>query len=385
MNQGAPMEYRDARPDQSMPIPSEDLTRQYGQIADEVLDAVARVLPHGKYTMGPALSAFEHEWARDCGVAEAIGVSSGTAALMIAFKAVGVGPGDEVIIPALTYVATAFAASYLGGVPVFVDVDDETFNIDPVAVEAAISDKTKAICPVHLYGQPADMDPLREIAARHGLAVVEDAAQAHQAEYRGIRAGGLGDIGCFSFYPHKNLGAYGDGGAVTTNSTERAALVRALRYMGQRVKHDHEMLGFQERLDELQAAILSVRLRHLSDWTALRQRWAALYDGLLANAPVVTPVKRPDRTHVYYMYTIKAPDRDGLMAYLKDQGIGSQIIYPTLVPDQGAYATTPNRCLPVDRARALTGQIVSLPVFPELTEDEVRAVAAAVNAFYAAS
>jgi len=382
MTQGAPG-YRDVRPDQSLPIPSEDLTRQYSEIAAEVLDAVAEVLPRGKYTMGPALSAFENEWAADCGTAEAIGVSSGTAALMIAFKAVGVGPGDEVIIPALTYVATAFAVSYLGAVPVFVDVDEATFNIDPEQVAAGITDKTKAICPVHLYGQPADMDELRELAARHGLAVVEDAAQAHQAEYKGVRAGGLGDIGCFSFYPHKNLGAYGDGGAITTNNGELAALVRALRYMGQRTKHAHELLGFQERLDELQAAILSVRLRHLSEWTALRRRWAGLYDELLADAPVTTPVVAPDRTHVYYMYTIKAPDRDGLMAHLKERGIGSQIIYPTLVPDQGAYATTPNRCLSVDRARNLTGQILSLPVFPELMEEEVRAVAAAVNDFYA--
>jgi len=383
MDERARMEFKDTRPDQNMPIPSEDLTRQYAAIRDEVLDAVARVLPGGKYTMGPALSAFEREWADDCGTAAAIGVSSGTAALMIAFKAVGVGPGDEVIVPALTYVATAFAVSYLGGVPVFVDVDEETFNIDPAQVEAAISAKTKAICPVHLYGQPADMDALREIAARHGLALVEDAAQAHQAEYKGVRAGGLGDLGCFSFYPHKNLGAYGDGGSVTTNDAELAQLVRALRYMGQREKHRHEMLGFQERLDELQAAILSVRLRHLSDWTALRRRWAALYDDLLADTQVTTPVCRVDRTHVYYMYTIKAPGRDGLMAHLKRRGIGSQIIYPTLVPDQGAYASTPCRVQSCDRARRLTGQILCLPVFPELDEEEVRTVASAVADFYA--
>jgi dTDP-4-amino-4,6-dideoxygalactose transaminase len=384
MDERARMEFKDARPDQSMPIPSEDLTRQYAAIRDEVLDAVARVLPGGKYTMGPALSAFEREWAADCRTAAAIGVSSGTAALMIAFKAVGVGPGDEVIVPALTYVATAFAVSYLGGVPVFVDVDEETFNIDPAQVEAAISAKTKAICPVHLYGQPADMDALRKIAARHRLSLVEDAAQAHQAEYKGVRAGGLGDLGCFSFYPHKNLGAYGDGGSVTTNDAELAQLVRALRYMGQREKHKHEMLGYQERLDELQAAILSVRLRHLSDWTALRRRWAALYDELLADTPVTTPVCRADRTHVYYMYTIKAPDRDDLMAHLKRRGIGSQIIYPTLVPDQGAYASTPCRVVSCNRARSLTGQILCLPVFPELDEAEVRTVASAVADFYAA-
>jgi dTDP-4-amino-4,6-dideoxygalactose transaminase len=370
------------RPDQNLPIPSEDLTRQYVAIRDEVLDAVARVLPGGKYTMGPALAAFEREWADECRTAEAIGVSSGTAALMLAFKAVGVGPGDEVIVPALTYVATAFAVSYLGGVPVFVDVDEHTFNIDPEQVEVAISPKTKAICPVHLYGQPADMDALREIAVRHGLALIEDAAQAHQAEYKGARVGGIGDIGCFSFYPHKNLGAYGDGGAVTTNDADLAQLVRALRYMGQREKHKHEMLGFQERLDELQAAILSVRLRHLAQWTALRQRWAALYDELLADTPVVTPARRKDRTHVYYMYTIKAPDRDGLMAHLKSHGIGSQIIYPTAVPDQGAYAVTPCRVASCERARRLTSQILCLPVFPELREEEVRTVASAVSDFY---
>jgi dTDP-4-amino-4,6-dideoxygalactose transaminase len=371
------------RPDQAMPIPSEDLTRQFGALRDEVLQAIESVLPRGKYTMGPALAAFEQEWARFCGTATAVGVSSGTAALMIAFKAAGLGPGDEVIVPALTYVATAFAASYLGAVPVFVDVDEETFTIDPAQVEAAVSPRTRVVCPVHLYGQPADMDAVRRVAGRHGLTVVEDAAQAHEAEYRGIRVGGLGDLGCFSFYPHKNLGAYGDGGAVTTNTAALAETVRQLRYMGQRRKHDHELLGFQERLDELQAAILSVRLRHLAEWTAQRRRWAALYDELLADSPVRTPARRPDRTHVYYMYTVKAPRRDDLMDHLRRRGIGSQIMYPRLVPDQGAYRRTPSRSLPLPRARSLTGRILSLPVFPELREDEVRTVAQAVRDFYA--
>jgi dTDP-4-amino-4,6-dideoxygalactose transaminase len=372
------------RLDQQMPIPSEDLTRQYRQIEPDILEAVRRTLGSGKYTMGPELAAFEREWAGACEVGFAIGTSSGTAALMLAYRALGVGPGDEVIVPSMTYVATAFAASYVGATVVFVDVDNETFNIDPAEVERAITSKTKVVVPVHLYGQPADMEPLESLAREHGLAIIEDAAQAHLARYRGKRVGSFGPIACFSFYPHKNLGAYGDGGALTTPDAGMNDELRVLRYMGQRVKHAHDLVGHQERLDELQAAILRVRLQHLEDWTALRQRWAALYDQLLAETPVSTPVVAPDRTHVYYMYTVKAPRRDELKDFLAARGIGSQIIYPTSVPDQVAYAEggAPSRVVSVARSRALASEILSLPIFPELTEAEVRTVAAAVREFY---
>ena len=372
------------RLDQQLPIPSEDLTRQYRQIESDILEAVGRTLASGKYTMGPELAAFEQEWADACEVGFAIGTSSGTAALMLAYTALGVGPGDEVIVPSMTYVATAFAASYLGATVVFADIDDETFNIDPAEVERAITPKTKVVVPVHLYGQPADMDPLEALAREHGFAIVEDAAQAHLARYKGRRVGSFGPVACFSFYPHKNLGAYGDGGALPTPDAALNDELRVLRYMGQRVKHAHALVGHQERLDELQAAILRVRLRHLEHWTALRQRWAALYDELLADTPVTTPVVAPGRTHVYYMYTVKAPRRDELKTYLADRGIGSQIIYPTSVPDQDAYALgdAPSRVVSSDRSRAAADEILSLPVFPELTEDEVRTVARAVREFY---
>ncbi len=291
----------------SITIPAEDLTRQYQRIKDEVGAAIAEVLPSGRYTLGPTVSAFEGEFAAYCGVRHAVGASSGTAALHFALLACGVGPGDEVITVPNTYIATAFAISYCGATPVFVDVDPASFNIDVAQIEAKITPRTKAILPVHMYGQIVDMDPLLEIARRHGLRVVEDAAHAHGALYKGRRAGSLGDMGCFSFYPGKVMGCYGDGGAVTTNDDELCDKVRVLRYMGQHEKYLHEVIGFQQRLCELQAAVLRVKLRHLEEFVEERRRWAHLYDQLLAGLPVVTPQVRGDVRHVYYVYTIRTP------------------------------------------------------------------------------
>jgi dTDP-4-amino-4,6-dideoxygalactose transaminase len=372
------------RADQQQPIPSEDLARQFELLRDELMPEIERVLASGKYTMGPTLASFEEEWAAYCGAAHAIGISSGTAALVLALRAAGVAPGDEVIVPAMTYVATAFAVSHVGAVPVFVDVDERTFTLDPEETRKAVSSKTKAIAPVHLYGQTVDAAAIRAIADEHGLAVIEDAAQAHGATFGGARTGSLGDLGCFSFYPHKNLGTYGDGGAITTNDAELADRIRVLRYVGQRTKHVHEIVGFQERLDELHAAILRVRLRHLDEWNESRRRWASLYDELLADAPVTTPWRRPGSDHVFYMYTVRAPRRDELREFLQERGIGSQVIYPSLVPDQPAYrgGASPFRELPLPRSRAAVDEILSLPVFPELREDEVREVAAAIHTFY---
>jgi dTDP-4-amino-4,6-dideoxygalactose transaminase len=372
------------RTDQQQPIPSEDLARQYELLRDELMPEIERVLASGKYTMGPTLAAFEEEWAAYCGSAHAIGISSGTAALVLSLRAAGVGAGDEVIVPAMTYVATAFAVSHVGATPVFVDVDERTFTLDPDETRKAVSAKTKAIAPVHLYGQTVDAAAIRSIADEQGFVVIEDAAQAHGATLDGVRTGSLGDLACFSFYPHKNLGTYGDGGAITTNDAELADRVRMFRYVGQRTKHVHEIVGYQERLDELHAAILRVRLRHLDGWNASRQRWASLYDELLANTPVTTPWRRPGSEHVYYMYTVRAPRRDELRDFLQKRGIGSQVIYPSLVPDQPAYrdGAAPFRALPLPRSRAAVGEILSLPVFPELREDEVRTVAAAIRSFY---
>jgi dTDP-4-amino-4,6-dideoxygalactose transaminase len=365
-------------------IPAEDLTRQYREIAAEVRQAIDQVLPTGKYTLGPAVQAFEREWAACCEAQFCLGISNGTEALHLALLAAGVGPGDEVVTVCNTYVATAFAVTYLGATPVFVDVDPVTYNMTAEAVEQVLTPRTRVILPVHMYGQAVDMDPILALARSRGLTVIEDAAHSHGARYKGRRTGSLGDIGCFSFYPTKVLGCFGDGGAVTMNREEFYAEVRRLRYMGQRVKHTHEILGYQQRLDEIQAAILRVKLRHLEKWIGRRQRTAALYDELLAGLPVSMPRTAPYNTHVFYLYTIRAQRRDALMATLTEQGIGTQVIYPILVPFQEAYRSLGYRPGQFPAAEAAMREILCLPMFPELTEDEVRTVADAVRAFYRA-
>jgi dTDP-4-amino-4,6-dideoxygalactose transaminase len=364
-------------------IPAEDLTRQFAQIGGEVRAAIERVLPRGRYVMGPELAAFEQEYAAFCGTPFAIGVSNGTDALQLALAACGIGPGDEVITVPNTYIATIFAITYSGALPVLVDVQPHTFNIDPDLLEAAITRRTRAIIPVHLYGQPCDMQPLLEIARRHDLRVIEDVAHAHGSFYQGRPAGSFGDIGCFSFYPTKTFGALGDAGAIVTGDVALNEHIRQLRYMGQKVKHAHEIIGYQKRMDELHAAILRVKLPYLRGWITRRQEIAALYDALLADTPLVTPGIAPQRSHSYYLYTVLAPRRDQLRAYLSSHGIGNQVIYPLLIPDQGAYRDQPLRCGPIPVARARVEQILSLPMFPELLDAEIERVAAAIRAFYA--
>ena len=364
------------------PIPAEDLTRQFEQIGDEVRAAIERVLPGGRYVLGPELIAFEQEYAAFCGTSYAIGISNGTDALQLALVACEIGPGDEVITVPNTYIATVFAISYQGALPVIVDVLPDTYNMNPDLLEAAITERTRAIMPVHMYGQPCDMQPIMAIARRHELRVIEDVAHAHGAYYQGALAGSFGDLGCFSFYPKKTFGALGDAGAIVTSDAELNDRVRQLRYMGQKVKHYHEMIGYQKRMDEIQAAILRVKLPYLRDWLARRQQIAARYDELLADLPIVTPYVAPERTHSYYLYTILAPRRDELFEYLAQQGIGSQVIYPVLVPDQGAYRDQPLRSGSIPVARSLVSQILSLPMFPELRDDEIERVAAAIRAFY---
>jgi len=367
-----------------MSIPADDLTRQYRLIAAEVEEAVQRVLPSGKYTMGPELRAFEAEFAAYCGTGYALGISSGTEALHLSLLACGVGPGDEVITVPNTYIATVFAISYVGATPVFVDVEPDSFNMDPALLEARVTERTKAILPVHLYGQPVDMDRVVDVARRHGLKVIEDAAHAHGAEYKGRKAGALADVGCFSFYPTKVLGAFGDGGAVTTNSDALREQIAVLRYMGQHQKYVHEIVGFQQRLDEIQAAILRVKLHHLDEWVEQRRQWASLYHELLADLPVVTPRERPGTKHVYYVYTIQTPYQRELVEYLNGRGIGAHVMYPYLVPYTPAYRSlglAPG-CFPVAERQAR--ELVCLPMFPELTEEEVRAVCSAIHDFFAA-
>jgi dTDP-4-amino-4,6-dideoxygalactose transaminase len=363
-------------------IPVETVQRWHASIADELRAAFEAVLPGHRFTMGAALRAFEGEFAGYVEAGQGIGVSSGTAALTVALRALGVGPGDEVITVCNTYVATAFAATYCGATPVFVDVDPVTLNVDPAQVAAALSPRTKVIVPVHLYGQAADVAAIR--AAAPGVAILEDAAQAHGATCDGRRCGSLGDVAAFSFYPTKVLGALGDGGMITTSSDELAAQIRQLRYMGQAgLKHDHRELGYQERLDELQASFLSVKLRHLEDQIAGRRRVADHYREVLAGTPVVPPAADVTGRHVYYMFNCQVPRREELIAFLAERGVRTQIIYPRLVPDQGAYRDHPWRgvgSFPV--ARAALPRILCLPMFAELTDQEVERVGSAVRDFY---
>jgi len=363
-------------------IPVEDLKRQWLQIGPEIMESVGRVLPTGKYTLGPELKAFEEEFATFADCQYAVGISSGTAALHMALLACGVGPGDEVITVCNTYVATAFAISYCGATPVFVDVEAMTYNMDVKKIEAAITPRTKALLPVHLYGQIVDMDALLAVARKHNLKVVEDCSHAHGATQNGRAAGSFGDVGCFSFYPTKVLGAFGDGGLCTTNDPAIYEKLRQLRYMGQRTKYNHEIIGYQERLDELQAAMLRVKLRYLPGWIAARQEVAAMYDELLTGLPVVTPAVQRGNTHVYYLYNILAERRDELKAYLQQAGIGSFVVYPYLVPGTGAYAdlNVAPESFPVGAEQV--NQTLCLPMFPELTEGEVRCVADAIREFY---
>lgn len=373
-----------------MAIPVEDLTRQYAQIADELEPVIKDVLARGKYTLGPQLAAFEEEFAAYCDCKYALGIANGTAALQLALAALGIGRGAEVITVCNTYVATAFAISYVGATPVFVDVARDTFNMDLAQVERKISARTKAIIPVHLYGQPVEITPLLELARQHNLPVIEDAAHAHGAVYYGKKTGSFGAMGCFSFYPTKVIGAFGDGGALTTNDEYLYRRVKQLRYMGQKIKYVHQEIGFQERLDELQAALLRVKLRHLDQWLTRRRQWAQLYNELLAplgtlpHSGIITPYLAPNRTHSYYMYTIRVPNgqRDALCTFLEERGIGTLVVYPQLVPFQGAYTFLGHQPGDFPIAESLRDDLLCLPIFPELTEPEVRTVAATIAAFY---
>jgi dTDP-4-amino-4,6-dideoxygalactose transaminase len=364
-------------------IPPENLTRWHAVIADELRAAFEEVLPVGKYTLGKQLAAFEAEFAAYSDSSHGIGISSGTAALHLALRALGVGPGDEVITVPNTYIATVFAITYTGATAVFVDVDPETSNMDPSRVGAALSERTKAILPVHMYGGCVDVDAVRDAA--QGVPILEDAAHAHGATYGERKAGSLGDLAAFSFYPAKLLGALGDGGFITTSDDDLAAKVRQLRYMGQAgTKHEHLVLGFQERLDEMQAAFLRIKLRQMEDQLAGRRRVAARYDQMLADTPLRLPPRDATGRHAYYQYAVQAPRREELQASLETRAIKTQIMYPKLVPDQGAYETSPWRAADdMANARSLVPTVLCLPMFAELTDDEVERVGAAIRDFYA--
>lgn len=359
-------------------IPYLDLKAQYAGVKDEISTAIASVLDNAQYVLGPAVARFEEQFAAHCHARHAVAVNSGTSALHLAFLAAGIGPGDEVITVPFTFVATVAAIRYAGARPVFVDVDRASLTMNPAAIEAAITPRTKAIVPVHLYGQPADMDPILAIARRHGLLVIEDAAQAHGAEYRGRRVGALGDLACFSFYPGKNLGAYGEGGMVVTNEAAYTRTLRMLRDWGQEHRYQHVMPGFNYRMDGIQGAVLEVKLRHLDAWTDARRARAAAYDRLLAGSDVVAPVEQPHRRHVYHIYAVRSRARAELQRVLGELGIQTGLHYPVPVHLQPAHADLGYREGQFPESEAAAREVLSLPLYPELTYEQVATVADAV-------
>ncbi|MBC7926105.1 MAG: DegT/DnrJ/EryC1/StrS family aminotransferase [Bryobacteraceae bacterium] len=363
-------------------IPYSDLKPQHDALREELRHAIDEVLDSRQFILGKFVTAFEEEFAAYCGVRHAIAVNSGTSALHLALLAAGVGPGDEVVTVPFTFAATVAAVYYCGARPVFVDIDPRTFTMDVTQLQAAIGPRTKAILPVHLYGQVAPgMDEVVTIARQSGIAVIEDAAQAHGAGMHGRRAGSLGDMGCFSFYPTKNMGACGEGGLVTTDDEELARSLRLLRDWGQDRKYHHAIRGYNYRMEGLQGAVLSVKLRYVEQWTEARRAIAARYDEMLIGSAVMLPLAAQGMRHVYHTYTVRTEARDALQKHLADAGIGTAIHYPIPLHLQPAYADEawPKGSLPESERAA--NQVLSLPVYAELQSAHLEAVAAAVRAF----
>jgi dTDP-3-amino-3,4,6-trideoxy-alpha-D-glucose transaminase len=361
-------------------VPLVDLRRQYVSIKDVIDAALLETAASGRYVLGDEVARFESEFAEYCGTRQCVGTSSGTAAIAIALEAVGVSKGDEVIVPANSFIASALPVLVLGARPVLVDCDESTATLDPAEVAAAVSPRTTAILAVHLYGQPADVDPLLELCATHDLALVEDACQAHGARYKGRRVGGLGRAAAFSFYPSKNLGAYGDGGAVTTDDDGIAQHARLLRDLGQASKYTHVIKGRNERLDAIQAAVLRVKLPHLDRWNDLRRGHAAAYDEALSSVRVRTPTVAPGTEHVWHLYVVRAENRDQLRSSLAEQGIEAGLHYPLPLHLQPALADLGYSRGDFPVAEAWADEVLSLPMFPELEPSEIEQVTNAVAA-----
>jgi dTDP-4-amino-4,6-dideoxygalactose transaminase len=356
-------------------IPMVDLQIQYRALQEEIDAAVAQVLGDARFILGPNVSAFEKEVADYLGVAHAVSCASGTDALHLALRAAGIGPGDEVITTPFTFIATAEAICYVGATPVFIDIDPHTFNIDVTRVEAALSERTVAVLPVHLFGQPADMKALRALCDAHRLWLIEDCAQSFGASAEGGSfTGSIGEFGCFSFFPSKNLGCYGDGGLVTTNSAARAECLRKLRNHGSSEQYVHDIVGYNSRLDELQAAVLRVKLRHIDRFNAGRRAAAQGYDALLEALPLRLPYRDPRVTHVFHQYTLLCEARELALAALRDAGIGCAIYYPRPLHQQRAFAGIAGDVeLPV--AESVARRCLSLPIYPELSDAQARQVA----------
>ena len=364
-----------------MQVPLVDLNAQYKGIREEIDKAIAEVVTNSAFIGGPAVKAFEAAFADYCGAMCCVGVGNGTDALFVALKSLGIGPGDEVITVANSFIATSEAIGLTGARVVFVDIDPSSYNIDVSKIAGKVTSRTKAIVPVHLYGRPADMDPIMDIARTHGLKVVEDCAQAHGALYKGRAAGSIGDAGCFSFYPGKNLGAYGDAGALVTDDEELALRARMFANHGRLGKYDHEQEGINSRLDGLQAAILNVKLKHLPDWTEKRRQNAALYNENLRSSGLVLPQESDGGKPVYHLYVVRVPQgsREKLQADLKSKGISTGIHYPIALPNLKAYAYLNHKPSDFPEATKASSEILSLPMYPELSEEQIKFIAQSVE------
>jgi dTDP-4-amino-4,6-dideoxygalactose transaminase len=359
-----------------------DLKAQYQTIKPEIDSAIQDVISNTAFVLGKAVANFEQEFAGYCGAKHCMGINSGTSALIMALKALDIGEGDEVITTTNTFIATAEAISYAGAKPVLVDIEDKSYNMDPSKLEKAITAKTKAIIPVHLYGQPADMDPILQIAKSKGIMVVEDSAQAHGAEYKGKRTGSLAPVACFSFYPGKNLGAYGEGGAVTTDDDDIAQKVRMLRDHGSPKKFYHEYIGNNCRLEGIQGAVLSVKLKHLDKWNDGRRKNADLYRKYLEGTEVKTPEEMPYAKHVYHVFCVRVKDREKLIDFLKGKDIYTNIHYPIPIHLQKAYDFLGYKKGDFPVAEGSMDQILSLPMFAELTEEHIKYTTDCIKEFY---
>ena len=360
-------------------IPLVDLKSQSRSIKQDVLRRMEAVIDDARYILGQEVADFEAQFAEYCGTSHCVGMANGTEAIHMALRALGIGPGDEVITAGNSFAATAFAIAYAGAEAVFVDIDPKDFNLDASLIESAITDKTKAIIPVHLFGQPARMKEIMEIARRHDLKVIEDSAQAHGAELDGQRCGSFGDIGCFSFYPGKNLGAFGDGGAVVTNDPELAERLRLLRNYGQKQKNRHDTLGFNCRLDTLQACVLLSKMQHIEKWTEQRRQVAAWYREELKDAGLLLPQAHEDSRHVYHLFVIRTRQRERLMASLAEQNIHTGIHYPNPLSTAGSFQDAPTIPMGLPVCTEVANEIVSLPMFPEMTREQVQRVCVAVE------
>jgi len=360
-------------------IPLVDLQAQYRGIREEINAAIQKVLDQSSYVLGPAVADFEAGFAQYCEARYCVAVNSGTSALHLALLAAGIGPGDEVITVPFTFVATVAAIEYSGARPVLVDIDPESFTMDPAKVEAAITPRTKAIMPVHLYGHPADVDPIQEIARKHGLLLIEDAAQAHGARYKGRRAGSMGDMAGFSFYPGKNLGAYGEGGAVTTNNPEYAEKIRLLRDWGASKRYYHTVKGYNFRMDGIQGAVLGVKLRYLEQWTEARRRHGGQYSEALRGAALKMPATKAWAEHVFHVYAVRTPDRDAVHKALVEAGIGAGMHYPLCVHEQEAHEDLGYKRGDFPEAEAAAREELSLPMYPELSGEQIEVIARTVR------